>query len=98
MIVSVNPNACTRIRLPMRKELPLNGRTKEALLDEMRAMKSGDTDWQHGRAPLYVFRATEGLYEANRAAFFEFFTENALGGRRAFPSVKRMEDEVVEMA
>ena len=98
MVVSVNPNACTRFWLSMRKELPLNGRTKDALLDEMRAMKSGDTDWQGGRAPLFVFKATEGLYEANRAAFFEFFTENALGGRRAFPSVKRMEDEVVEMA
>jgi glutamate/tyrosine decarboxylase-like PLP-dependent enzyme len=33
-----------------------------------------------------------------RSAFFEFFTENALGGRRAFPSVKSMEDEVVDMA
>jgi glutamate/tyrosine decarboxylase-like PLP-dependent enzyme len=82
----------------MRKELPLKGRPKEALLEEMRAMKSGDTDWQRGRAPLFVFKATEDLYETNRAAFFEFFTENALGGRRAFPSVKRMEDEVVEMA
>jgi glutamate/tyrosine decarboxylase-like PLP-dependent enzyme len=82
----------------MRKELPRTGRTKEALLDEMRAMKAGDTDWQRGRAPLFVFKATQELYETNRAAFFEFFTENALGGRRAFPSVKRMEDEVVEMA
>ena len=82
----------------MRKELPRTGRTKEALLEEMRAMKSGDTDWQHGRSPLFVFKATQELYETNRAAFFEFFSENALGGRRAFPSVKRMEDEVVEMA
>ncbi|MFN3745959.1 MAG: aminotransferase class V-fold PLP-dependent enzyme [Hyphomicrobiaceae bacterium] len=82
----------------MRKELPRTGRTKEALLDEMRAMKAGDIDWQRGRAPLFVFKATDALYEANRAAFFEFFTENALGGRRAFPSVKRMEDEVIEMA
>ena len=82
----------------MRKELPRTGRAKEALLEEMRAMKAGDTDWQHGRSPLFVFKATQELYETNRAAFFEFFSENALGGRRAFPSVKRMEDEVVEMA
>ncbi len=82
----------------MRKQLPRTGRTKEVLLEEMRALKVGDTDWRHGRAPLFVFKATQELYETNRAAFFEFFTENALGGRRAFPSVKRMEDDVIEMA
>ena len=82
----------------MRKRLPETGRTQDAILDEMRGMKAGDIDWQHGRAPLFVFKATDELHELGRAAFFEFFTENALGGRRAFPSVKRMEDEVVEMA
>jgi hypothetical protein len=82
----------------MRKELRRTGRTKEALLSEMRAMKAGNIDWQRGRAPLFAFKATDDLYETNHAAFFKFFTENALGGRRAFPSVKRMEDEVVAMA
>jgi glutamate/tyrosine decarboxylase-like PLP-dependent enzyme len=82
----------------MRKKMPETGRTHDAILAEMREMKAGDTDWQHGRAPLFVFKATEEAYEMGRSAFFEFFTENALGGRRAFPSVKRMEDEVVDMA
>ena len=82
----------------MRKTLPLEGRGHDELLDEMRAMKSGDADWQHGRVPLFVFKASDELSRVNRDAFFEFFTENALGGKRAFPSVKRMEDEVVEMA
>jgi len=82
----------------MRKTLPLEGRGHDEVLDEMRAMKSGDADWQHGRVPLFVFKASDELSRVNRDAFFEFFTENALGGKRAFPSVKRMEDEVVEMA
>jgi sphinganine-1-phosphate aldolase len=82
----------------MRKTLPARGRPQGAVLDELRAMKSGDSDWQGGRVPLFVFKATDELYETGRAAFMEYFTENALGGRRAFPSVKRMEDEVVEMA
>ena len=82
----------------MRKTLPAIGRPQQAVLDDMRAMKSGDADWQHGRVPLFVFKATDELYETGRAAFIEYFAENALGGRRAFPSVKRMEDEVVEMA
>jgi sphinganine-1-phosphate aldolase len=82
----------------MRKILPARGRPQQAVLDDMRAMKSGDADWQHGRVPLFVFKATDELYETGRAAFMEYFAENALGGRRAFPSVKRMEDDVVEMA
>jgi glutamate/tyrosine decarboxylase-like PLP-dependent enzyme len=82
----------------MRKSLPERGRSREQILAEMRAMKEGDIDWKHGRAPLYVFKATDDAYEMGRDAFFEFFTENALGGRRAFRSVKQMEDEVVEMA
>ena len=63
----------------------------------MRGFKGGDVDWKNGRAPLYVFKATDEAYEAGRAGFFEYFSENALGARRAFPSVKRMEDEIVEM-
>ena len=79
-------------------KFPHAGRPQGEILAEIRAMKTKDADWQHGRVPLYVFKATDAVGEVGRDAFFEFFTENALGGRRAFPSVKRMEDEVIEMA
>lgn len=82
----------------MRKSFPRAGRPQGEILAEMRGMKSKDADWQHGRVPLYVFKGTDEAAEIGRSAFFEFFTENALGGRRAFPSVKRMEDEVIQMA
>ena len=82
----------------MRKSLPPKGRSHEDVLAEMRQMKEGDADWQHGRVPLFVFKATDALSRVGRDAFMEFFSENALGGKRAFPSVKRMEDDVVEMA
>ena len=82
----------------MRMKLPEHGRQQEDVLAEMRSLKAGDCDWQHGRAPLFVFKASEPLYEMGRAAFFEFFSENALGAGRAFPSVKKMENEVVAMA
>ena len=82
----------------MRASLPQHGREARDVLDEMRSFKSADCDWPHGRAPLFVFKATEEVYELGRSAFFEFFSENALGGKRAFPSVKRMEDDVVAMA
>ncbi|MCC6469391.1 MAG: aspartate aminotransferase family protein [Alphaproteobacteria bacterium] len=61
-------------------------------------MKTKDADWRHGRTPLYVFKATDAVYEMGRDAFFEFFSENALGARRAFLSVGQMEKEVIEAA
>ncbi len=82
----------------MRKSFPTVGRKREDVLAEMRAMKAGDADWRNGRTPLYVFKATDAAYEMGRDAFFEFFTENALGARRAFHSVGRMEQEVIEAA
>ncbi len=82
----------------MRKSMPELGRPHDAVLSEIRSFKESDCDWQRGRAPLYVFKADEDVYEIGRAAFFEYFSENALGARRAFLSVKRMEDDVVDMA
>lgn len=82
----------------MRKTMPERGRGAGEVMAELRALKNNDCDWSHGRAPLFVFRVDDELYDFGRSAFFEFFSENALGGGRAFPSVKRMEEEVVEMA
>lgn len=66
----------------------------DRLLDEM---KHGDADWRGGRVPLYVFKGSDAAYEAGRNAFFKYFSENALGATRAFPSMRRMESEVVGM-
>ena len=84
--------------LAVRTTLPQAGRSREEILAELRAMKAGDSDWKNGRVPLYVFKASDGVSEIGRDAFMEFFTENALGARRAFPSVRRMEEEVVGIA
>ncbi len=82
----------------MRTQLPERSRSFESVIDDLRQFKSADCDWKHGRVPLYVFKATDDVYEIGKAAFFEYFTENALGARRAFASVKRMEQDVVDMA
>jgi sphinganine-1-phosphate aldolase len=82
----------------MRIPFPKNGRSQDEILAAMRSLKSGDIDWKRGRAPLYVFDAGEDVFEMGRSAFFEYFKENALGARRAFPSVLQMENEVVGMA
>lgn len=82
----------------MRMPFPNRGRPQKEILAAMRSLKSGDIDWKRGRAPLYVFDGGDEVFEMGRSAFFEFFKENALGGRRAFPSVLQMEKEVVGMA
>jgi glutamate/tyrosine decarboxylase-like PLP-dependent enzyme len=82
----------------MRIAFPEKGRAAEDLLREMEGMKAGDADWRSGRVPLYVFGATPEVEAIGKAAFNAFFTENALCARRAFASLRRMEDEVVAMA
>ena len=81
-----------------RKTLPQSGKSSAVLLEELRAMKAGDIDWKGGKAPLFYFKASDDVSEMGRSAFFEYFFENALGGGRAFPSVKQMETDIVEMA
>ena len=81
----------------MRKAFPKTGTEWQALDAEMTAMSGADIDWRQGKAPLYVFHGSDAAYEVGFQAFMKYFSENALGGRRAFFGLKRMEDEVVEM-
>jgi len=73
------------------------GLPSRLVLEELARQHAGDIDWRGGRAPLYVFSATQEVQALGQAAFNEFFSENALGARRAFPSLMRMEREVIGM-
>jgi sphinganine-1-phosphate aldolase len=73
------------------------GRQRGAVMAELEAMRAGDADWRGGRVPLYVFSGPPDVQEVGSQAFNMFFSENALGARRAFPSLLRMEQEVVGM-
>jgi len=81
----------------MRTRFPAAGRPAADVLRDLAALKSGDADWRGGRVPLYVFKASDEVDALGKSAFDAFFSENALGAKRAFTSLKRMEDEVVEM-
>ena len=81
-----------------RVSFPEKGIVWEDIEPQLSEMAGGDERWRDGRVPLYVFKATDEVYEVGRDAYFKFFAENALGGKRAFHSVARMEREVVEMA
>jgi len=80
------------------RAFPEQGRGRDDVAAALDAMAQADADWRGGRVPLYVFGATKEVGEVGRDAFFRYFTENALGSKRAFTSLKRMEEEVVAMA
>lgn len=79
-----------------RAPFPAGGRDWADLQTDMRARKADDIDWKNGRAPLYVFHNDAETYEIGRKAFFEYFSENALGRKRAFHSIQSMEREVLD--
>lgn len=79
-----------------RAPFPAGGRDWDDLQAEMRARAQGDVDWRNGRVPLYVFHIDDETYEIGRRAYFEFFSENALGRKRAFFSIQSMERDVLD--
>lgn len=79
-----------------RAAFPAGGTGWEELRTEMRHRSEGDIDWRRGRTPMFVFRCDEETYEIGRNAYFEFFTENALGRKRAFYGLGRMEQDVLD--
>jgi sphinganine-1-phosphate aldolase len=81
-----------------RAGFPQYGRPWKDIEADLTSLREHDADWRHGRVPLYVFGSTPEVAEVGRKAFMEFFTENALGARRAFKSVGRMEEDVIGMA
>ncbi len=81
----------------MRVSLSRSGRPWMELETEMLAWRSGDVAWQQGRAAVYVFNSGADVMQVAHDAYGHFIAENGLGPA-AFPSLKRMEREVVEIA
>lgn len=79
-----------------RTPFPSGGRSWEDLQKDMRGRAADDLDWRGGRTPLFVFFNDQETYEIGRKAYFEFFSENALGRMRAFFSIQSMETEVLD--
>jgi glutamate/tyrosine decarboxylase-like PLP-dependent enzyme len=61
----------------------------------MRTLGAGDVAWRDGRAAVYVFNAGLEIERVQKEAYALFMSENGLGPS-AFPSLKRMEAEVVD--
>lgn len=65
----------------------------ERLMDDL---VKHDIDWRNGRAPLFVFHATNEAYDIGKRGFAKFFSENPQGGTRAFFGLKKMEDDLID--
>jgi sphinganine-1-phosphate aldolase len=76
--------------------LPTSGRTREEVLQEMRAARDADVKWHQGRAFGLVYHISDEIDRLLKDAFTLFFSENGLNPT-AFPSLRRFETEVVAM-
>lgn len=81
----------------MTARLPESGRPWDEIEADMLARGAGDAKWRDGRTAVYVFNAGEEVAAVQKAAYTAFMSENGLGPL-AFPSLARMEKEVIEMA
>ena len=78
----------------MDQTLPQQGAPWAATRERMVEMAAGDVKWREGKAAVYVFNAGEDVERVQKEAYALFAAENGLGPA-AFPSLARMEREVV---
>lgn len=81
----------------MRTSLPEHGTPWPELEAELEARRQNDVRWRDGRAAVYVFHAGEDVLDVAHQAYGAYISENGLGPA-AFPSLKNMEAEVLDMA
>ncbi len=77
--------------------LPENGLSRDEILQELSTRSQSDVDWRDGKTAVYIFNAGPEVGEVKKAGYTAFMEENGLGPL-AFPSLKRMEEEVIGMA
>lgn len=76
---------------------PATGRAADDLIAEMRGRRGADADWRHGRTFSLVYNPVDPeLERLQEAVAHEYLHENYLNPF-AFPSLMRMEREVVAM-
>ena len=78
----------------MTRELPHEGLSVEAVMEELVAKRSGDVDWASGRAFGMVYDGGPSVHEMAEQAAMVFLHENALN-TKAFPSLGSIQSEVV---
>jgi len=77
-------------------QLPEKGIPGEALRCALQELKSDDSDWKNGRVFSLIYNAGEDVRQFADEVYAAFINENALSPF-AFPSLVKMETEVVSM-
>lgn len=84
------------VELARPRQIPSEGRPRQAVLDEMKQLASHDAAWRDGKVFCLVYHAGEEHEALLKDAHNLFFSENGLNPM-AFQSLKRMEGDVVRM-
>lgn len=74
--------------------LPVVGLPWSAIEGKLDELAVGDAQWRRGRTGSLVYCASEEVTQVGAQAYTKFYSENALGVR-AFPSLQRMEEDLV---
>lgn len=76
--------------------IPEQGEAWPAISAALDAAKARDVSWRRGRMAVFFYWLDEETERVGQEAYRRFWTENNLG-QRAFPSLARLESEVVQM-
>lgn len=77
--------------------LPKTGMSRDQTLSSLDEMKAGDVRWKEGRAFTLAYHAGDDVFDIAADAYRSFSGDNALN-TAAFPSLRRIQEEVVEIA
>jgi sphinganine-1-phosphate aldolase len=76
--------------------IPIQGLSREEILQRLQAFKSHDMDWSAGKVLAYVYHPGEDPAEVTREAYMTFLSENGLDPT-VFPSLLKLETDVVRV-
>ncbi len=80
----------------MMTTLPENGISEEEILEKINSYKSNDVEWKEGKSFCLSYYGGREAYEIGTKVGAQFMSTNALNPM-AFPSLKKMENEIVSM-
>ena len=76
-------------------KLPEKGLAWPEIEARLQDAKKDDFSWREGRMAVYYYYLDDELAEVQKRAYAAFWTENSLG-KRAFPSLAKLENDVVD--
>lgn len=81
----------------MHTQLPKDGMDWGQLESKLVELGRDDARWRDLRTAVFVFNAGDDVLDVAKSAYAMYQSENGLGAGSAFPSLQRMENEVVSI-